>query len=210
MWWQQENTRVKSSEMVLKCSTWGNAVLYIARCCFERRGLNTSPPTQITKRIYQPWSHYWNAHTVCSLPCYFVWWHWWWGWAIKLLDWQLVGVVNNNVISHTVSLSRRSDCVYRRVRWLIGAPTPCITPEPARSMDPGWSELRKWRLRVWRLAAERHTGGVGGRRWKLRERVSCSNREMFYAEAGASVTAERMKSFHFHAWCATPQTRQIA
>lgn len=36
-----------------------------------------------------------------------------------------------------------------------------------------------------------HTVGVGGPCWKLRERVSCSNREMFYAEA--AVTAERMK-----------------
>lgn len=41
------------------------------------------------------------------------------------------------------------------------------------------------------VKAQCYTVGVGGPRWKLRERVSCSNREMFYAEA--AVTAERMK-----------------
>lgn len=109
---------------------------------------------------------------------------WWVSWII-------------NVICLTVSLSRQGDYTYKQSSpsALIDRSDTIlrITLEPAAPrMDRVWSELRKWKLCVWKLAVEECcTVGVGGPRWKLRERVSCSNREMFYAEG--AITAERMK-----------------
>lgn len=67
-----------------------------------------------------------------------------------------------------------------------------ITPEPAASTNGScvkWAQEMK--IVVLKATEECCTVGVGAPRSKLRERVSCSNREMFYA--AATVTTERMK-----------------
>lgn len=65
-----------------------------------------------------------------------------------------------------------------------------ITPEPAASTN-GSCVKRAQEMKIVKATEERCTVGVGAPRSKLRERVSCSNREMFYA--AATVTTERMK-----------------